>query len=575
MTSDWQLVASELTGADGAYPVTAATVRGVRHLVYAGAPNDVRSFLAPAAGRAVGVAIGYDREEYDWQRYTGDVLRLARALRADFGVRRGDRVAIAMRNYPEWPVAFWAIVTLGAIAVPLNAWLLAAELAVALQDSGTRVVLADAERARRIAAERPNLPELASIIVARPEESGTADAEYQEVLASQSTGIDLFEVAIDPDDDCTIMYTSGTTGRPKGAVATHRAHVANLMNSIVAAEIERQVAERRDGQAPVPPEHPAQLITGPLFHIAGLPSIMLNPYTGTRTVLMYKWDPQVAVELIERHRITAAHGVPTVIRQLLEAIDASGRELSSLRFVRTGGAQASSRLVAHIGTVLGGQLRTGTSYGLTETSGPMVQIGSADFYQRPLAVGVPLPTSQVRVVDEHGNDVGTGELGEAWFKGPNISRGYWGLSSGPAGAFIADGWFRSGDLVKRDELGFVYIVDRMKDIIIRAGENVYCSEAEEVLLAHPDVAEASVYGLPHELWGEEVAATVRALPGSTLTEADLRAYSAERLARFKVPTSWTLRDEPLPRNAAGKLLKRELRAAALAARQPPDPAPTR
>jgi long-chain acyl-CoA synthetase len=557
---DRQRVLDELTAPGGRYPVARREIRGVGLLVYENAPGDVRSFLAPAAERSGGLAVAYEHETYSWPDYLDAVLRLARALREEFRVAPGDRVGIAMRNYPEWFIAFGASVTIGAIAVPLNAWLLGAELAYALDDCSACVVICDSERASRIAAERAGLPGLRAVIVVRPDETSTADADYSAVLADQQAGIGLFEVPIGADDDCTIMYTSGTTGRPKGAVATHRAHVANLMNAVVGAEIEAQLALQSGREAtPGEPPEPVHLITGPLFHIAGLPSALLNPFTETSTVLMYKWDPLVALELIERHRVTGTHGVPTVIRQLLDAMDTSSRDLSSLRQIRTGGAQASSQLIRRIGRQLHGTLQTGTSYGMTETTGPMVVIGSADMYERPLAVGVPYPTSEVRIVDELGNDAEPGESGEAVFKGPNVARGYWNRESE---AFLSDGWFRSGDLVREDDDGFVSIVDRLKDIIIRAGENVYCSEVEDVLVTHPAVIEVAVYGVQHDLWGEEVAAALQVAPGVSVNEANLRTYAQERLAAFKLPTRWTLQSQPLPRNAAGKVLKRQLRLAA-------------
>ncbi|WP_033292201.1 class I adenylate-forming enzyme family protein [Amycolatopsis jejuensis] len=537
-----------LTAPDGPYAVETLDVRGIPYRVYANAPNDVRTFLAAAAGHGDGIALAYEDETCSWPEFLDRITRVAKVLHEDLGVRPGDRVALAMRNLPEWPIVFGAIVSLGAIAVPLNAWLVAGELAAALNDCAARVVVCDAERASRIQQVRDDLPGLRMVVEVRAPGEVTGDETLEAMLDTQPVGVDLSGAAIDPDSDCTIIYTSGTTGRPKGAVATHRAHVAGIMNTLFTREVERRLISLT-GPAPAG----CTLVTSPLFHIAGLPMSFLNPYLGITTVLLRKWDAVRAVELIEKYRVTSTSGVPTVVEQLLDALEHSPRDTSSLRLVGTGGAQVSSSLVRRITTASGGRLATGTAYGLTETTGPMVRIGSADLAGNPQAVGLPYPTSEIRIVGENGDEVAPGEAGEAWFRGPNVARGYWNRESG---AFTGDGWFRSGDLVVRDEAGFLSIVDRIKDVIIRAGENVYCSEVEDVLLAAPGVVEVSVYGMPHETWGEEVTATVR----GESAPAELRSYAAARLAAFKVPTRWAFTADPLPRNAAGKVLKRELQA---------------
>jgi acyl-CoA synthetase (AMP-forming)/AMP-acid ligase II len=556
-------VIAQLTAADGPLPVATAVVRGVTYRVHTNSPANLREVFSSGARWGDRKAITYEDESYSWSEYLGIVAKIATLLRDQYGVRKGDRVGLAMRNYPEWIFTFAATISLGAVSVPLNAWWSATELHYALADCGARIFFGDRERVERIQSVRAELPELETVIEVRPGDVPQGDAQWTELLAAAPDEASLPAADVDPDDDCTIMYTSGTTGRPKGAVATHRAHCANLMNMIFSGALEAELSALRGEPPAAPVERPVALVTGPLFHIAGLPLTYLAAVGGIQAVLMYRWNPQRALELIERERVTSAGGVPTVVRELLDAAERSDRDLSSVRTVGTGGAQSSTELIGRVERHFPG---TGTAYGLTETTGPMVGIGSHDYFERPLAVGRPYATSEVRIVDPAGNDVPQGEIGESWFKGPNVARGYWNRDSD---AFMADGWFRSGDLVRTDEDGFVYIVDRIKDVVIRAGENVYCSEVEDALLDHAAVQEVSVFGVPHELWGEEVVAVVQVKPNATVDPDELRAHVKDRLAAFKIPTTIVVSEEPLPRNAAGKVLKRELRAAHLDSSQAP------
>jgi len=556
-------VIARLTAPDGPFPVGTAMLRGVTYRVHTNAPANLRDVFSGGARWGERKAITYEDENYTWTEYLGIVARIAAVLRDQYGVRKGDRVGLAMRNYPEWIFTFAATISLGAVSVPLNAWWSATELRYALADCGARIFFGDRERVERIQSVRADLPDLEAVVEIRPGATPQGDALWTDLLASAPEEPGLPAADIDPDDDCTIMYTSGTTGRPKGAVATHRAHCANLMNMLFSGALEAELARLRGEPPAAPVERPVALVTGPLFHIAALPMTYLAAVGGIQAVLMYRWDPRRALELIEREGVTSAGGVPTVVRELLDAAEQSERDVSSIRTLGTGGAQSSTELIGRIERRFPG---TGTAYGLTETTGPMVGIGSHDYFERPLAVGRPYATSEVRIVDPAGDDVPSGEIGESWFKGPNIARGYWNRESD---AFLADGWFRSGDLVRADEDGFVYIVDRIKDVVIRAGENVYCSEVEDALLDHPAVQEVSVFGVPHELWGEEVVAVVQVRPDATLDADELRAHVKGRLAGFKIPTTITLSEDPLPRNAAGKVLKRELRSAHLNRHQAP------
>jgi acyl-CoA synthetase (AMP-forming)/AMP-acid ligase II len=550
-------VVARLTGPDGPFPLTTMAIEGVDVRVYANAPDSIRDVLVLGRQWGERPALTYEDERYTWAEYLDLVGRFAAALVDRFGVRPGDRVAIAARNYPEWVAAFGASLSVGAVCVPLNAWWTGPELANALFDCGAVVVVADAERSALVQAERGRLPELRHVVEVRPGAEPSGDHLWSAVLDSHRAAFDLASVPIAPDDLATIMYTSGTTGTPKGAVATHRAHLTTLTNMQLHARVEAQLAALRGEVPRVPPALPTTLVVGPLFHIAPLPRVIAAPLTGTHLVLMRKWDAARAIELIEREQVdTVPGGVPTVIASLLDEVERTDARLPSLRSLTSGGAAAPSALIARIGTVFDHPVEAGAGYGLTETTGPMVMIGSHDQFERPLSVGRPFPTSDLRVVGADGRDVVPGQVGEAWLRGANAALRYWNPQHQ---AFCAGRWFRSGDLVRVDEDGFLYIVDRLKDVVIRSGENVYCQEVEEVLSTHPDVEDCAVLGRAHPVHGEEVVAVVRTRGNATSTAEELRRHVGERLAPFKVPAVVYVQTGDFPRNAAGKILKGELR----------------
>ena len=474
---------------------------------------------------------------YEDERYTYDdahriVTTLAATLADKYGLRRGDRFAIAMRNYPEWVFSFWAGITLGAVAVPLNAWWSAEELAYALDHSRCSVVLADGERAERLEPLRAQRPDL-GVVAVRP---GALPGEADRVTGTVDVG---------PDDEAVILYTSGTTGRPKGAVATHR----NLTNALVNAERLAKPGRVR-----------ATLLSFPLFHVAGLVSHLI-PFTarGDKLVLMYKWNADRAVDLIEREHVTALSGVVTTTMELLERASARGVDLRSLKSMAAGASSVPPEFVRRVDQQFTAKVSPGNGYGLTETCGAMIGIAGGDYRDKPTSVGRPLsPLNEVRIVGENGDVLPPGEVGEIWLKGPTVVRGYLDDEGATAAAFT-DGWFHTGDLGRLDDDGYLFIVDRLKDVVIRGGENVYAAEVEAALFAHPDVVDAAVVGAPHERLGEQVAAIVCRRAGSALDAEELRRFAAGRLAAFKVPEIVVFRDGPLPRNAAGKVLKRVLR----------------
>jgi long-chain acyl-CoA synthetase len=550
-------------------------VRGVPTRVWARAVPTMRALVQLARGHGDAIALVYEDERLSYEQTFQRVAALAEHLVDACGVRKGDRVALAMRNYPEWPITFFAAVSAGAIVVPLNAWWTGAELQYGLADSGATVLVADEERARRV-AEHLGDTDVAHLLVARSVQRPAADGrDLAPVLATAHPERPLPPVEIEPDDDATIFYTSGTTGFPKGALGTHRNFTGNMV-ALAYGNARASLRRRRpkdDTEPAAPAGQSASLLTVPLFHATGSHSVLQGAFTtGSKLVMMYKWDPERALELIERERVTAFGGVPSMVIQLLESPSLDTRDLSSLRSVSYGGAPAPPDLVRRIAQRFGGKPAS-NGYGLTETSSVSTLNSGDDYLAKPDSVGAPVAVTDVKVVGPDGDEVPVGDVGELWIKGPNVVRGYWRKPEATAEAFLPGGWFRSGDIARLDDEGFVYIVDRAKDMVIRGGENVYCVEVEAVLHEHPDVLEVAVVGVPHPVLGEEVAAVVQVRGGSPASDADLRAFAAERLAAFKVPSVWRLTTDELPRNPNGKLQKRDIRDALLDRRalEPPVP----
>jgi long-chain acyl-CoA synthetase len=539
-----------MTDAGNPFAVVEEDVLGVRLRVFARQPRTLREIWDTSEAHSGAIYLVYGDERLTFTKAHQQVRALAHRLRHTHGVQQGDRVAIATRNYPEWAIVFWATVSIGAVSVPLNAWWTGPELAYGLADSGAVVVVADGERVERL---EPDLGDTAvrATLVVRSNRVPAGGEPFFDAVAGEAPP--LPSVDIGTDDDAAIMYTSGTTGRPKGAVSTHRNFGAYLMNAVYRAAM----ASR---ELPAAPGPQATLLTFPLFHVGGLQSFLV-PFTvgGGKIVLMYRWDPAEAIELIEREQVTSIGGVPTTVFRLLETAAQQGRSLPSLTAVSAGATLVPPELVRRIDAQFASRAAPGNGYGLTETSGAaIVHVGSS-YVAHPDSVGRPIaPVMELRIAGPDGSEVPTGEVGEIWLKGPTVVRGYLDRPEETAVAFT-DVWFHTGDLGHVDEEGLVYVVDRLKDVVIRGSENVYAAEVEAALYEHPDVAEAAIVGIPHERLGEEVGAVVRVRDGATLATDDVRSHVAGRLAAFKVPTRVWITTDELPRNAAGKVLKRQLR----------------
>jgi len=536
-------------------------IRGVPTRVWKNAPPSLPWLLTAARAYGPRLLSIHEDERVSYEANFRATAALAHHL-AGLGVGRGDRVAIAMRNLPEWPAAFFAITALGAVAVPLNAWWTAGELAFGLSDSGATVLIADAERHARLGDAYADLPHLAHVLVARATDPLAPPASrIEDVLGTPHDWGDLPDqalppVEVAPDDDATIFYTSGTTGRPKGALGTHRNITTNVMSAAYAAA---RALMRRGEDVPTAPVPRVMLTVIPLFHVTACSAGMMTAVaSGSTAIFMRRWDTVRAMEIIERERVSVTGGVPTIAWQLLEHPERHRYDLSSLEQVSYGGAPAAPELVRRIFDEFGAL--PGNGWGMTETMATVTSHAGEDYLNRPTSAGPPVAAADLKIMSPDGEtELAVGEVGELWARGPMIVRGYWNRPEATAETF-RDGWVRTGDLARLDEEGFLYVVDRAKDMVIRGGENIYSTEVENALYAHPAVTDCALIGLPHRTLGEEPAAVVHLAPGASATEAELQDWVRARLAAFKVPVGVRFVPDTLPRNANGKILKKELGA---------------
>ncbi len=546
---------AEVTAPGQLFETSMRTLGATDYRCFVHAPGTLVEIFARAAGVDKTFLV-YEDEEWSFDDVHEEASALGHALVQDFGVRPGDRVAIAMRNLPEWIVAFDAILSIGAISVSLNAWWTEEELDYAVGDSGCAVVVCDPERMARAhpACESRGIP----IIATRTDTLVPVPPGVHRWRDVVVRGTPMPDVDVDPEDDATILYTSGTTGFPKGAVSTHRAICQALMAFACNGAIQGVV---RGPSTQPSGNEPCFILIVPLFHVTGCVPVMLGCFSlQLKLVMLHRWDPDKALQLIERHRVTAFVGVPTQSWDLLESPNFDKYDTSSLVSVGGGGAPAPPRLVERIeGSFSRG--RPSIGYGMTETNAFGPGNSADDYLRRPTSTGrARTSVLDVEIRDEALRALPAGERGEIWMKGPNLFRGYWGKPEATAEVLV-DGWLRSGDIGRVDEEGFLYIEDRAKDMVLRAGENVYSAEVEAAIYEHPAVLEAAVFGIAHERLGEEVVCVVQLREGSQLTIDELQEHLSGHLAPFKIPTQARFVSTPLPRNPAGKFLKRELRTA--------------
>jgi len=555
-----------MTAPGSRFETEEVVIRGILTTVWKNAPKTLRDMVVNGRGFGTREFLAYEDDRVTFEGFHRAVATMAAQLASD-GVVKGDRVALIMRNLPEWPVAFFAAASLGAIVTPLNAWWTGAELHYGLVDSGAKVAIVDAERLDRIVGHLPDCPDLQVVYAARNPDACEHPRVrcIEDVLGPVNSWSSLPDLALpmtplEPEDDATIFYTSGTTGKPKGALGCHRTMTTNVVTS--AAGLARAFL-RRGETPPVPdPKGPQRvnLLVVPMFHVTGC-SANLGPALngGSKIVLMRKWDALEGMKLIERERVTVTGGVPTIAWQLIEHPERATHDLSSIEGISYGGAPSAPELVRRIKEVWP-TASAGNGWGMTETSATFTSNGSQDYENRPDSCG-PAPAvgeMKIMTVEEPHRELPAGEVGELWRKGPMVVKGYWNKPEATAQTFV-DGWVKTGDLARLDEEGFCFIIDRAKDMLIRGGENIYCIEVENVLYDHPAVMDAALIGIPHRILGEEPGAVVTLKAGGHASEQELRAFVADRLAAFKVPVRVVFWPETLPRNANGKIMKSELK----------------
>jgi long-chain acyl-CoA synthetase len=569
-------VREQLTGPGGAFEIVTETVDGVEMKMYKDRLPNLRSVaeLASLRGDEQPFLVYGDRRIgfTEFFRLSNSV---AAAWREGYGLTHGDRVAVLSANNPEWCESFWATVNSGAVLVGLNGWWKTDEIVYGLQDSGSKILVADRGRFERIAPfiGTDELPDLEAVFLADVDPSEVADAvpEAGRALLHRfdelTTNLDapMPDGPITEADYAVIFYTSGTTGKPKGAISSHRSMIANLQNTIYNTMAAAMVAAAADplagaGDAAAPATQNVALLTSPLFHVSGChSSLVVGTLGGLKLVIPEgKFEPAKALKLIQDEGVTIWATVPTMVWRVCEYPDRHDYDTSSVASVAFGGSPSADELQRKVHETFPNVRSTSNAYGLTESSSVATVINGQDALDKPTSVGPPVPVVELRVVGADGTTLGQGETGEIHIKGPIIMPGYWNKPEATADT-VVDGWLKTGDIGRIDQDGFLYITDRAKDMIIRGGENIYCVEIEQRLVDHPAIADAAVIGVAHPELGEEVKAVVQTEPGQSITEAEVKAWVAEKLANFKVPTYVDVQADKLPRNASGKLLKNVLR----------------
>jgi acyl-CoA synthetase (AMP-forming)/AMP-acid ligase II len=574
MLEEFKEAWDELTAPGAQFAMKEIEVRGIPMRVFESAPPTMRFVWEMATGYGDRDYLVYEDERYTFAESDAIIRALAHHLRDAHGIKEGDRVAIAMRNYPEWVFSYWAVASIGAAVVGMNAWWTTEEMEYALRDSTPSVIIADRERVERVLPILDSLRESEPLHLMTVRYDGDLPegaSRWGEVLDPANAPAGLPEANIDPDDDVCIFYTSGTTGFPKGAQLHHRGSVHNLLDlafmtgvaTLADAKAKaKAVAEGRAEPEETPAaESPAQAVfmaPTPLFHVTAN-NCLLHPCTiaGGKLVLTYKWDPGRALELIEREGVTNFSGVPTMSREMLMHPDWEKRDTSTVQGMGGGGAPLQPDLVDKIDKSLSGGVPS-TGYGLTETHGIVTANSGLLYLAKPASCGRVVPVLDAKLIDELGEEVAPGGTGELCVRGSVVVKGYLNKPEATEEA-MPEGWFRTGDIARIDEDGYVFIVDRAKDMVLRGGENIYCSEVETAIYHHPAVAEAAVFGVPDDRLGEMVGVAIHLASGASLTEDELVAFLSEHIAKYKVPERIWFLDDPLPQNANGKFLKRELK----------------
>lgn len=540
----------------------AEVIDGIEYNVFTKVPSNLNKLYELGKPAAEKTFLVYQEERFTFAETLDLSRRMARIMVETYGVRPGERVAICARNSPEWCMSYMAATMIGAVVVPMNSWWKGPELEYGLNDSGSKLLYIDPDR---LAQLKPHLANVqVQIVLIKPELSEHEYPEFYSLLDGveplNESEIDGFNVL--PESNASIMYTSGSTGMPKGVLSSHR----NIINALYTWCFVKEITEilRPELVEENPEFDPAILANVPLFHVTGSHAQFLACFLYLRKfVMMFKWNAEQALELIEKERISVLHGVPTMAWEVMQSEKFESTDIRSLRSVQSGGAP---RPPEHLNMILAkfpDNAIPGLGYGLTETNA-IGAIISGEFYRaRPNSTGRPTPPiTEVKIVDEQDNTLENGQVGEICIKGPTVMKGYWNKPEATS-EVIKDGWFYSGDIGMLDSLGFLIIMDRAKDIVIRGGENIGCAEVEYAIAEHPAVNEVSVYGVPDERLGEKPCATIMLQSKSELNESELKQFLKDKIAGFKIPELMYFQYEQLPRIASGKIAKKELRASTI------------
>jgi long-chain acyl-CoA synthetase len=564
-------IRAQLTGPGGPFEIVTEQIDGHEIKVFKERFPNLRVVAQFAAAHGDKEFLVYGDRRITFSDFLAASNSVSNAL-LDAGVGRGDRVAVLAQNCPEWCMAFWGTVDIGAVLVGLNGWWNTDEIVYGLEDSGAKVLVVDAKRYARIADAVDGIDTLERVYLtdADPADiSGGAPspklASFDELLGAPTAAFP--EVDIDEADHAVIFYTSGTTGRPKGAISTHRSMVANLQNTVfllTAGSMAQAAAADGgpDGGASLAPAggQPVALFTAPLFHVAGCHStLVVGMMGGIRLVMLEgKFDPVTALSLIESEQVTLWTAVPTMVWRVCEAPERHDYDTSTVTSVSFGGSPSADEMQRRVRETFPNLKATTNAYGLTESSSAATALTGEDCLRKPDSVGLPMPTVDIAIAAPDGTHLRPGETGEVLLRGPIIMPGYWNKPEATASTVI-DGWLHTGDVGHLDDEGYLYITDRAKDMLIRGGENIYCVEIENRLVEHDAIADAAVIGVPHDSLGEEVKAVIEVAPGTDPSDGEIQEWVAMTLAPYKVPTYIERWDGKLPRNASGKLLKNVLR----------------
>ncbi|WP_417482125.1 class I adenylate-forming enzyme family protein [Maricaulis sp.] len=525
---------------------------GVKQRGYVNAPPDLRFLLATAAEFKDKTAVVFEDQRWTYGELVGKAIAVANGLIERHGVTPGTRVVLAMRNCPEWMACFLGIIAAGGVVVPMNGWWTSEEVGYGLRDSGAKIVIAGSRQAERML---PHLKSLdLTLIGIRAGVEGCTDSF--DALVAAGAGKPAPELTIDTDSDFAIFYTSGSTGAPKGAVLTHRGAVTAVMSYGLLGAAMKHAMGGTDHFG----DNPGVLVAVPLFHCTGSHAVfMTSLLSGRKMVLMRKWDAANAVDLIEREQLTNMVGVPTMSHEVTLEAERRGVHLDSLMDMGSGGAKRPAAHVERLAKVFP-QAWSSSGYGLTETNALGAYNNMAEYQAKPGSCGRAVPAvTEIKIVRPDGSTAPAGEPGEVWIKSPCLFKGYLNQPEATAEVLTEDRWFKTGDVGVLDDEGFLSIVDRLKDMVIRGGENISCLEVEGALAAHPDIIEAAVIGIPDERLGERVGAAILLREGATLHNDEIDEFLKPHLAAFKRPAHYWRLDAPLPRGGTGKVDKPGLR----------------